>query len=101
MESYAYILDYLPQGRAEEKGYHKTPIALAIGETEFKLLELIPKNDTVIAIGERVYIGKEPEKRAKILSVCIFIGLSSFGDRPSNLRPFSSINFRSVFAPPI
>ena len=88
MESYAYILDYLPQGRAEEKGYHKTPIALAIGETEFKLLELIPKNDTVIAIGERVYIGKEPEKRAKILSVRRRISYSELTAGATNELPY-------------
>ncbi len=36
---------------------------------EFKLFELVPKPDAIITIGERVYIGKEAEKRDKIIHV--------------------------------
>ncbi len=66
MEDFAYILDYLPQGRADEKSFKRTPLALAVGETEFKLFELIPKINVTLTIGERVYIGKDLEKRLKI-----------------------------------
>lgn len=69
MEDYAYILDYLPQGRLEEKSFKRTPLAIAIGENEFKLFELIPKPNVSLIIGERVYIGKDKEKREKILHV--------------------------------
>ncbi|MEL9914295.1 MAG: DUF655 domain-containing protein [Thermoplasmatales archaeon] len=69
MEEYAYILDILPQGRMEEKAFKRVPIALAIGEEEFKLFELIPKPGEALAIGDRVYIGKDIEKRDKIGSV--------------------------------
>jgi putative nucleotide binding protein len=37
LESYAYILDYLPTGRQTERGFHREPVALAIGESELKL----------------------------------------------------------------
>ncbi len=69
MEDYAYILDYLPHGRPDEKSFRRTPLAIAIGEREFKLFELIPKPNVSLVIGERVYIGKDKEKRDKILHV--------------------------------
>jgi len=69
MEDYAYILDYLAQGLPDEKKFKREPLAYAVGETEFKLFELVPKEGVSINIGDRVYIGKETEKRDKILHV--------------------------------
>jgi len=69
MEDYAYVLDYLSQGLPDEKRFKREPIVYAFGETEFKLLELIPKPDAQITVGDRVYIGKDMEKRDKILHV--------------------------------
>jgi putative nucleotide binding protein len=69
MEEYAYIIDYLPQGRAEDKNFRKSPLILAIGENEFKLLEILPKPNAVITVGDKIYIGKSPEKRDKIISI--------------------------------
>lgn len=89
MEEYAYVLDYLPQGRAEDKSYHKTPLALAVGETEFKLLEIIPKTNAVIAIGDRIYIGKEQEKRDKVMSVKRRISYSDLTSAAVNELPFT------------
>ncbi|ENN96689.1 hypothetical protein J422_00921 [Methanocaldococcus villosus KIN24-T80] len=57
-ENYAWILDYLPYGY----GNIKEPIAQAVGEYQFVLMELKPKTD--LELGERVYIGKG--KRDKI-----------------------------------
>lgn len=69
MEEFAYILDILPQGRVEEKAFRRVPLALAIGEEELKLFELIPKPGTVLIIGDRVYIGRDLEMRDKVGSV--------------------------------
>lgn len=69
MEEYAYVLDYLPYGRGEDKSYKIVPLALAIGEMEFKLFELVPKQNVILIVGERVYIGKDKNKRDKIESV--------------------------------
>ena len=66
MEDYVYILDYLPTGRP---GYRRGPISYGIGEKQFTLLELIPKPNVSLNIGERVYVGKELEKREKITKV--------------------------------
>ncbi|HZY92647.1 MAG TPA: DUF655 domain-containing protein [Thermoplasmata archaeon] len=60
MESYAYILDYLPGGRQSDRGYHRETIALAIGENELKLLELIPKPGAVLTVGERIALLPPP-----------------------------------------
>lgn len=54
MENYAIILDYLPNGRQTERGFHREPLALAVGEDELKLFELVPRPSAVLAPGMRV-----------------------------------------------
>ena len=66
MEDYVYILDYLPTGRP---GYRRGAVAYGIGESQFTLLELIPKQGINLNIGERVYVGKDLAKRDKIAKV--------------------------------
>ncbi len=63
MEEYAYILDYLQQGLSFK---NKEPICYAVGDTEFKLFELVPKPNTMIALDDRVYIGKDANLRKEI-----------------------------------
>ena len=69
MEDNAYILDYLPQGLPDERRFKREPLAFALGEAEFKILELIPKENVTLEIGEKVYIGKDMNLRDKILHV--------------------------------
>ncbi len=69
MEDYAYVLDYLAEGRPDDRGYKHESLVLALGQDEFKLFELIPKEDVTIEIGERVYIGKDLDERTKIKHV--------------------------------
>ena len=54
METHVIILDYLPNGRQTERGFHREPLALAVGETELKLLELVPRPGAVLSAGGRV-----------------------------------------------
>jgi putative nucleotide binding protein len=54
VENYAYILDYLPNGRQTERGYHREPLALAIGEDELKLFELVPRPGVKLTVGGRI-----------------------------------------------
>ena len=61
-EEYAIILEYLPNGYPLEG--KMMPIAQAIGEDNLVLLELVPRKDVKIEIGEKVYIGDG--KRDKI-----------------------------------
>lgn len=74
MEDYALVLDYLPQGLPTDKSFKKEPLVLAIGESEFKLFELVPKSNAIITIGDRVYIGKDSQMRDKIVHVRRRIG---------------------------
>ena len=61
-EDYAIVLDYLPRGYADS--FRKEPVAQALGETYFSLLELVPRENTALQLRERIYIG--PDKREKI-----------------------------------
>jgi putative nucleotide binding protein len=54
LESYAHLLDFLPNGRQTERGFHREPLALGIGETELKLLELVPRPGAALSPGQRV-----------------------------------------------
>ena len=54
MESFAHILDYLPNGRQTDRGFHREPLALAVGETELKLFEIVPKPGVALTVGQRV-----------------------------------------------
>ena len=87
MEDYAYILDYLPQGRLQ-RGFKREAIAMALGEDEFKLFELIPKSDAVLTVGERVYVGKEIENRLKILHVKRRIGYNDLTNAAQSELPY-------------
>jgi putative nucleotide binding protein len=69
VEDHARILDSLPQGHPDQSKFHREPLAYALGEDELKLFELTPKEDASLAIGQRVYIGKDVAQRAEILHV--------------------------------
>jgi len=59
-EEYAYILDYLPHGYyTSERIFVKGPVAQALGEQYFMLLELVPFQGVPIQLLERVYIGRK------------------------------------------
>lgn len=66
MEDYVYILDYLAAGKP---GHRRESISYGVGESQFTLLELLPKRDVSLTIGERVYVGKDKDKREKIAKV--------------------------------
>ncbi|HEV2317618.1 MAG TPA: DUF655 domain-containing protein [Thermoplasmata archaeon] len=54
MESFAYILDYLPNGRSTERGFQREAVALGLGETELKLLEILPRPGVPLVAGARI-----------------------------------------------
>jgi len=54
LETYAYVLDYLPNGRQTERGFHREPLALGVGETELKLLEMVPRPGPALVPGSRI-----------------------------------------------
>ena len=66
MEDYIYVLDYLAKGRGDIPSFKRKPVVYGIGENQFTLLELIPKRDASFNINERIYVGKDANKRNKI-----------------------------------
>lgn len=61
---YAVVLDYLAHGRADDDRprYKKQPLAYALGETDFRLLELTLQDDADVSIGDRIVIEPESER---------------------------------------
>jgi putative nucleotide binding protein len=55
-EEFAIVLDYLPYGYPLEK--KMMPIAQALGEKGFVLLQLVPRRGVKLDVGEKVYIGE-------------------------------------------
>lgn len=88
MEEYAYILDYLAQGYPDNKHHTREPIAYGLGESEFKLLELVPLPNAIIQIGDKVFIGKDKERRDKIQGVRRRINYSDLTAAAQNEMPY-------------
>ncbi|MCX6774007.1 MAG: DUF655 domain-containing protein [Candidatus Micrarchaeota archaeon] len=65
MEEFAYVLDFIPYG---ERSSGSSTVQL-IGEKFFVLLDAVVKENTNLATGDRVYVGKELEKRDKIKKI--------------------------------
>jgi len=66
VENFAIILDYLPNGRQTERGFHREPLALAIGEDELKLFELVPRPNANLSAGQRVALVSGPTAASPI-----------------------------------
>jgi putative nucleotide binding protein len=66
MEEYVYVLDFLPMGKAERGRFREGAVAYGVGEDNFALLELLIKKDANLLVGDKIYVGKELERREKI-----------------------------------
>ena len=69
MEEYVYVLDYLPEGRGDIPPHRRYPVVYGVGENQFTLLELVPRDNIYVNIGERIYVGKDMRKRDKIKKI--------------------------------
>jgi len=88
VEDYARILDYLPQGLPDEKMFKREPVAYALGEDQFKLFELVPKQGVNLATGDRVYIGKDLDLRQEVLHVKKRISYGELTNAAQSELPF-------------
>ncbi|MBI4416596.1 MAG: DUF655 domain-containing protein [Euryarchaeota archaeon] len=88
MEDYARILDHLPQGHPDRSRYQREPLAYALGEDEFKLFELVPKEGATMIAGDRAYIGKDPQRRDVIQHVKRRVGHEELTTAAQNELPF-------------
>jgi len=60
-DEYVRILDYLPNGKSDVPPHRRKPIAQAVGEKYFSLLELVPREGMAFEMGERnIHRGKRP-----------------------------------------
>jgi len=57
-DEYVKVIDYLPKGKSDVPSHKRKPIAQAVGEKYFSLLEIVPKPGLSFEPGERVYIGE-------------------------------------------
>lgn len=62
----AVLLDVLPNGRPDDDRpqYQKEPLAYALGEADFRLLELTLAEDADVSIGDRVVLSPAEERTA-------------------------------------
>jgi len=63
-EEYVYVLDYMPTGRSEDRASDE-PLAQGLGVDGFTLLEIIPKEDADVTIGDRLYVGDDDRERVE------------------------------------
>ena len=81
-EEHAYVLDFLPHGRAGMRpGYRAGAVVQVIGEDFFTLLEAIVKEGLALKPHDRVYVGKDKRKE-----ITYIIGRVSFDDLTANAR---------------
>ncbi|HUC39020.1 MAG TPA: DUF655 domain-containing protein [Candidatus Acidoferrum sp.] len=64
-EEYAYVLDFMHTGKSFSN--KSEPVAQLIGEEWFTLLEVTPKPGATMALGERVYIGKDEREKVSLI----------------------------------
>jgi len=81
-DTYARVLD-IRETSKENAPFRTTINIQAIGEEHFTLLELAPKNNVEIKIGERVYIGDE--KRDKIDHIIRRISYNDLSNSAKNV----------------
>jgi putative nucleotide binding protein len=64
--TYAVVLDHLPHGRPgdDRPQYKKSPLAYALGESAFRLLELTLADDADVSIGDRIVVEPASERDA-------------------------------------
>ncbi len=88
MEDYAVVLDFLPLGRPRDERpmYKKEPVAFAMGEKYYTLMELVPKRGVQLQIHERVYIGKD--ERDKIAYIRRRVGYDELSAAAKSELPY-------------
>ena len=69
MEDYVYVLDFLDKGRGDVPPHKRYPVVYGLGENQFTLLELVPRDNINFNIGDRIYVGKDNKKRTKIKKI--------------------------------
>ncbi|UCG95142.1 MAG: DUF655 domain-containing protein [archaeon] len=64
-DDWVIVLDFLPSGHPGQG--KPEPIAQAIGEKYFSLLEIVPRDDVELSLGDRVYVGEGTRDKIKYI----------------------------------
>src|SRR3989304_2436647 len=64
-DDYAIVLDFLPHGKATDR--RAEPLAQAMGDKFFNLLELVIKEGLNIHVGDKLYIGDEKRNEVEYI----------------------------------
>lgn len=64
-DDYVIVLDFLQHGKANDR--RAEPLAQAIGEKFFNLLEIVIKDGVTVRVGDRLYIGEEKREEVKYI----------------------------------
>ncbi len=70
-DDWVIVLDFLPNGIPGRGG--SEPIAQVIGEKYFSLLEVVPREDVKLSLGDRVYVGEGTREKIKYIKKSISI----------------------------
>jgi putative nucleotide binding protein len=64
-EEAAWILDYLPYGHVSEAmgSYQKKPLVQGVGDRDFTLMEMTPKEGAVLEIGTKVRLNNKDQAK--------------------------------------
>ncbi len=57
-DDYVRVLDYLPKGKSDVPSHKRKPLAQALGEKYFSILEITPREGVSFELGDKVYIGE-------------------------------------------
>lgn len=64
-DEWAIVLDFLPRGHTMDR--KSEPTAQVIGENNFSLLEIVPRQGVSVSIGDKVYIGSGRRDKIKYI----------------------------------
>ncbi len=84
-EEFAYVLDFIPNGKSVIIQEREGPLAQAIGEERLTLLEILATEDATFQAGEKIPIGKD--NRSKVVSV---LGKLNYDELTNDARNESS-----------
>jgi putative nucleotide binding protein len=87
MEDYAYVLDFLPSGRPDERN-DRGPVAYVVGDEDFVLLEVKPRPESSMLVGDRVYVGRDQDERDEVEQVRGRIAFEDMTHNAQNELPF-------------
>jgi putative nucleotide binding protein len=64
-DEYVIVLDFLPYGKPSDR--KAEPVAQAVGEKFFNLLEIVIREEVVVKPGDKIYVGEDKRDKVKYI----------------------------------